>query len=218
MFSWIEEALERSDFRKPGAKLIVLPELCVTGYVSPDGDFDLSRFAEETPGNTTARFAALAEKFQIHLLHPLLERTRTGIYNTAMLLDPRGREVVRYRKRHPWYPETWATPGDAPFPLFDLLGIRTTLAICFDIHFLEEEARSVLREASLVLFPSAWVEKEDSRLPMLRALAREYDLTIVNANWGEGVPQIAGQGNSCIVSPTRMTLERASLSSDVLES
>jgi predicted amidohydrolase len=118
------------------------------------------------------------------------------MYNTCIGFDRDGREIARYRKRHPWYPETWATPGEAPHPLVDIEGVRVTIAICFDIHFVDG---STLPEADVLLFPSAWVEEEDSRPTMLPALARRRHLILVNANWGPGMPRLPGQGDSCIV-------------------
>ena len=51
----------------------------------------------------------------------------------------------------------------------------------------------------MLLFPSAWVEKPDSRGTLLAGLARRFDVAIVNANWGIGTPRVPGQGGSRIV-------------------
>jgi predicted amidohydrolase len=74
-----------------------------------------------------------------------------------------------------------------------------TIAVCFDVHFLADDAAHALDAADLLLFPSAWVEEEDSRPSMLPALARRHRIAVANANWGPGLVRIAGQGGSSIL-------------------
>jgi predicted amidohydrolase len=112
---------------------------------------------------------------------------------------PDGTRLAHYRKRHPWYPETWATPGHPPPPVFTLGGARLTLAVCYDAQFLADDAARELAEADVLLFPSAWVERHDSRGELLGGLARRFDVAVVNANWGLGAPRVPGQGASRIL-------------------
>jgi predicted amidohydrolase len=115
--------------------------------------------------------------------------------------DEAGREILHYKKRHPWYPETWATPGDAPHPVVTVGGLRVSIAICFDLHF----AAAELAPCDVLLFPSAWVESgDDSRPELLRALG----VHVVNANWGPGEPRVPGQGDSCILHASGAVLAR----------
>jgi predicted amidohydrolase len=182
--------------------VVVLPEASLTGYVSPEGDFDLTRFAEPRDGPTARALSALAVEHRTHLFGPLIEREGNAVYNTCIGFDREGREIVRYRKRHPWYPEAWATPGNEPHPAVEVEGVRMTLAICFDLHFIEAE----LPPAQVLLFPSAWVEELDTRPTRLPEIARRHRLAIVNANWGVGEPRVAGQGGSAIFDAAGLVL------------
>jgi predicted amidohydrolase len=172
--------------------LALLPEASLTGYVSPDAErFDLGQFAEDRDGPTARALAALAKQHGTHLVGPLIERDGPHLYNAMIGFDPTGRELIRYRKRHPWYPEQWATPGDLPHPVVTVGDTTVTIAVCFDIHFAKE-----IPSADVLLFPSAWVESpEDSREALLGAL----DACVVNANWGTGTPRIRGQGGTMIL-------------------
>ncbi len=183
----------------PKADLVLLPEACITGYVSPDLDADLRVFAEALDGPTAEALSALAKAHQTHLVGPLVLHEGDRFSNAMVAFGPDGARVATYRKRHPWYVETWATAGDAPLATFEVHGATIALAVCFDVHFLEAESARELGAADVLLFASAWVEREDSRPALLGGLARRFDLAVVNANWGHGEPRLWGQGGSRIV-------------------
>jgi 5-aminopentanamidase len=181
--------------------LVLLPEASLCGYVSAEGDSDLAPFAEPIDGPTAARCAALAAGRDVHLVAPLVLREGDALYNAMACFAPDGTRPFVYRKRHPWYPERWATPGPSAPPVVDLCGHALTLAICYDLHFLPDDAADELRAAELLLFPSAWVEEPDLRAARLSWLARRFQLTIANANWAPGEVLVPGQGASCVLTP-----------------
>ena len=190
----------------PAGELVLLPEASLTGYVSPRGDFDLARFAEPPDGPTAQALAALARKHRCALVGPLIERNGDQLFNTLIGFDRSGNQILSYRKRHPWYPEQWATAGEDEYPTISLADRTVTCAICFDLHFLADE----VPRAELLLFASAWVDDEgDARTPALQALARQAGMAIANANWGEGEPRLPGQGASMAIDKQGNILVRA---------
>lgn len=197
-----DEALADVDtlLSRAPADLVVLPEASLTGYLSPRGDTDLRPFAERVGGRTTEALAGLARKHRVHLAGPLVEKDGGAFYNTTVVVTPTGEVLARYRKRHPWIVETWATAGREPTPLFEVCGVRVTIAVCYDLHFLPSESSDALRAADVLLFPSAWVEDPDLRETRFTALAKRFGVAIVNANWGVGAPRVEGQGQSMVVS------------------
>lgn len=196
-------ALDAALSRLPegGPTLVVLPELALTGYVSARGDFDVSRFAEPVDGPLMTRVAALAAARRVGLLASWVERDGARCFNSAALIDERGAVALRYRKRHPWFPETWATPGDLGTPTVTLHGRRLAVAVCFDVHFVSDDAGPTLDAVDALLFPSAWVDEpgDDARAAILPALAARHGCAVINANWGFGVPGVPGQGGSLAV-------------------
>lgn len=189
--------VERLVREGPPTELVLLNEAALTGYVSPRGDFDLTRFAEPLDGATAQALAALAVELQVHLVGPLVERDGSRCFNAMVGFRPDGSRFLHYRKRHPWYPETWATPGEEPLPLVEVKGVTISLAICFDVHFLAEESAAQLEQADVLLFPSAWVEEgADTRPALLGGLAERFHLAIVHANWCAGAVVVPGQGHS----------------------
>lgn len=185
------------------ADLVLLAECALTGYVSPRGDFDLTAFAEPLDGPSAQGLARLARAHGVSLAGPLVERDGARCFNALCLYDPSGERVGHWRKRHPWYPERWAAPGDLGTPVVAHRGLRVTACVCFDVHFIADDAPDALRAADVVLFPSAWVDEppDDARDALLPDLARRFGVAVVNANWGFGAPAVPGQGRSRIVGP-----------------
>lgn len=223
-FDAIDRQLEWIDAQlatHPVGDVVVLPEACLTGYVAPgELDFDLSRFAEPFEGRQLELLRALAGRARATVIGPVIERDRLWCYNAAAIVSPDGTVLARYRKRHPWMPETWASPSANPLPRFTVGDHRCSLAICFDVHFLSAECAEVLEQTDVLFFQSAWVDdRDDSRPRYLTPLAQQFELTIVNANWGRGAPAIFGQGRSLVMGPdgaVRARLEDGSGRLDVV--
>jgi predicted amidohydrolase len=76
--------------------LICLPECTLTGYLHKEDD--LSRFAQTIPGPATEQMAQLARRCASYLCFGLVERTRAGIFNSAVLLNRTGRIILTHRK------------------------------------------------------------------------------------------------------------------------
>jgi predicted amidohydrolase len=208
-FALLEEHLSRlSQSSQP--TVVLLPEAFLTGYVSPFGGFDLRPFAEPLLADSHQKLRALAQRFQVALAAPLIEKDGKKFFNSMLFIDETGATLAHYRKRHPWFPERWATAGNLGMPVFSWRGISVTMAICFDLHFLEGECARELQEADLLLFSSVWVEEEkDTRTPQLQHLAKKFSLHVVNANWARSNPYVPSQGGSVIISNTGDILARA---------
>ena len=186
----------------PATDLVLLPEAALTGYVSPELDFDLTASAEPDRGPTFDALAALAVRHRTAVVGPVILRRGDHVYNTMVAIDAQGEQVFTYAKRHPWYPETWATAGSDEPPVVTIAGRRVTIGICYDVQFVDEDPQDALRAADLLLFPSGWVDADATRIPLLTTLARRFDLWIANANWSAGVVEVEGQEDSCIIAPT----------------
>jgi predicted amidohydrolase len=212
-----------------GAKIIVLPETSITGYLSQDlktnwrlpgkpldrafpHSKDPTAFAETVPGPSTDHFTALAKKLGVYLTIPLLERApdpraRGGLlfYNTVCLANPKGEIVAHYRKLTPWpHPEqSWATPGDRGVQTFDTEYGRVGLAICFDIHTILPKYQP--EKIWALLYPIAWVDDThpaDWFWHTLPERVKPFHHYLIGANWSVDQPQKwRGYGFSTIIAP-----------------
>lgn len=151
----IEEAAGR------GAGLVVLPELCNSGYVfeSREEAFGL---AEEIPGGETCRqWTEVARKRGLHLVAGISERDGAALYNAAVVIGPSGL-VGKFRKNHLWGEENlFFEPGNLGFPVFKTPIGRIGTFICYDGWFPESYRLCALQGADIVCIPTNWVPMPD---------------------------------------------------------
>lgn len=85
-----------------GAKVIVTPELGITGYPWLNRK-EVSSEVETVPGPTTSLFSKLSKNESVYIVFSLPEvDSKTNLYyNTAVLVGPEG-YVGKYRKTHSW--------------------------------------------------------------------------------------------------------------------
>ncbi|HET9497473.1 MAG TPA: carbon-nitrogen hydrolase family protein [Candidatus Limnocylindria bacterium] len=138
------------------ARLVVLPEAAVTGYVFEHLDEALT-VAQRASAVAEQRLADLAAAHGVALIVGTLEAEGREVFNTALLFAEDGRRY-RYRKMHLPYlgVDRFATPGpDAP-EVYDLAGMRVGVLICYDLRFPEAARICALDGADLIALPTNW--------------------------------------------------------------
>jgi N-carbamoylputrescine amidase len=147
----IDQAAER------GADLVVLPELCNSGYVFASRG-EAFALAEEIPsGPTVKAWAERAARHRLYLVAGICERAGGNLYNSAVVLGPEG-YLGTFRKVHLWNEETlYFEPGDLGFPVFHTPIGRIGVAICYDGWFPETYRLCALQGADIVCVPTNWV-------------------------------------------------------------
>ena len=156
-----------------GAKLIVLPELCNSGYVF-DTREEAFALAEEIPsGPTSLAWAEAAARLGVWIVAGISERAGEALYNSAVLIGPEG-HVGTFRKVHLWNAENlFFEPGDLGFPVFRTPLGRIGMAICYDSWFPETYRLCALQGADIVCVPTNWVPipgQDESREAMANIL------------------------------------------------
>src|SRR5580693_5319334 len=145
-----------------GARLVVLPELCDSGYVFGD---DAERAAAEAralasladDSVTLRQWQGMAAEHGLVIVGGFCERGASGrLYNSAAVVDASGTRAV-YRKAHLWDQEKLVfTPGDAPPPVVDLGFGRVGVMVCYDLEFPEWVRLATVEGADLIAAPVNW--------------------------------------------------------------
>lgn len=140
-----------------GARLVVFPECALTGY-GFDSRAQALEVAEPLPGPSTDALAKECAKLGVWAAFGLLESAPGGkLFNACALVGPGGL-AASYRKLH--LPclgaDRFTDPGDRPFAVHDLGGLKVGMNICFDGSFPESSRVLTLLGADLIVLPTNW--------------------------------------------------------------
>jgi len=120
---------------KQEARLIIFPEMFLTGYNIGDAVFEL---AERSDGPATQKAAAIAREANIALLYGYPEKFDAGVYNSAILIDGQAKVLANYRKTHLFGPEeNRLFKAGNSLVLTKLEGLTIRILICYDVEFPE---------------------------------------------------------------------------------
>lgn len=160
--------------------LMVLPELCTTGYqfISRDEVLSLSEPAEGDLGRALLELAK--EKHGV-IVAGFAERHGNENFNSAMVVGPGGVLSV-YRKAHLFFKEKqFFSPGDTPFvPVDTGMGYPLGTMICFDWIFPEAVRSLALGGAAIIAHPANLVLPWCQRAMFARAV--ENQVFVITAN------------------------------------
>ena len=217
---------------KGGAKLIITPELYLTGYtVKPLSKLrDLAieiphDYARYTFNNTTNnRFSVLnsigsiAIKYNIDILIGLPESMQNIYYNTAIWMSHKGRIRHIYRKTHLWgkYERSIFTPSpkglSSQYEIINCFGMNFGVLICYDIEFVEPARILALKGADCILVLTACPGSDafilDSIIP---SRAVENSLHVIYCNFPKPFC-----GGSCCIAPNGDKIANAGYTDEAL--
>jgi len=174
-----------------GARLLVLPECAIPGYMFGSHEEALA-YAEEIPGPSTEALERECARLELYVVCGLLERDGDALRNTAVLVGPDGL-IGTYRKTHlPFLGvDRFVVPGDA-LPVFDTPLGRIGIEICYDLRFPEVTRTLALRGADIIAHPTNFPMAAKIQTELITvARAAENRIYLLTANrvgkerWGE---------------------------------
>ena len=136
-----------------GADVISFHEMCVTGYTfTKDLDReDLNSLAEAIPsGESTKDLTSISAELGIPILAGLVEKAEGKLYNTYICVTAEG-VVAKYRKLHPFI-NAHLSAGNQ-YCVFDLLGWKCGILICYDNNVIENVRATSLLGAEIIFAP-----------------------------------------------------------------
>jgi len=114
-----------------GAGVVVLPELCISGYVLRDPREAMS-CAQTRDGYQTEALLPLARRFGCHIVMGYIELLEGRLYNSAVIIGPNGVEG-NAQKHNLWGSDNlWAQPSEEMAPIVLTRAGRLGALICRD--------------------------------------------------------------------------------------
>lgn len=212
-FETISRLLEQTT-----ADIIVLPELCTTGYFFLSQE-EIAPLAEYPDGEFASLLREYSRKKNAIIVAGFAEKDHHTVYNSSILISPTSDKSIIYRKTHLFYRERFVfSEGDTGFfvteiPEFDL---RLGMMICYDWRF-PEAARSLgLLGADIIACPSNLVTDVWHLAMPVRALENKVYVATANRTGSEvreieGVPEeLVFKGRSAIYGYNGQSLCEAS--------
>ena len=195
-----------------GAKLLVFPESITTGFNPALNARDLWELLPRTETMLTP-VQQICKELKIHCVLPTYERgSKPGIvYNSAFLIDSRGRTLGVYRKTHLFPTERlsnkgWTTPGHR-YPVFRTEIGTIGMHLCYDGDFPEISRILAVKGATILCRPAALMRNFEiwEASNKMRAYENHVYHVAVNAI-GSDAAHTTYFGHSMIVSPIAQTL------------
>ncbi len=200
--------------------LIVLPEVWNIGWWS----FDMYHEGSETlQGETISRIAEKAKAVNAYILAgSIIERKDDSLYNTLVLLDPKGQINAAYRKIHlvgfMGREAELLKPGEEIVTAKTDLGILG-FSICYDLEFPELFRKmAVNHSVEIFLLVAAWLTEElDHWREQCHVRAYENHCFLIasdlaGTNRGNGC-----LGHSCIVDPWGIPIASAGIHESIVK-
>ena len=162
-----------------GAQIVLPPELFSGPYfckVEDEALFALARPLAEHP--SVRAMQMLAARLKIAIPTSFFERDGHHYYNTLAMIGPDGAIMGTYRKSHipdgPGYEEKYYfRPGNDGFKVWDVMGARIGVGICWDQWYPEAARVMALMGAELLFYPTAiGTEPYDAELDTSRMWRR----------------------------------------------
>lgn len=197
-----------------GAKIVVLPECGVQGYVdpitwtcwskAPDDANPVQSVAQPVPGPATRTLSHLADELNIYICVGLIEVESNAFFNAQVLMAPDGAIIAHHRKKSLWTAgdSAWCTPGNLPVQVVKTEFGNLGLMICFDFHTLPPLLAT--REVDIVLYSVGWYGPNEKnwfgkQFPATSVVPYGFD--VVAANWASQTPEQSwpGRGHSCVI-------------------
>jgi len=194
---------------REGARLIVFPELAVTGYVGPYSPQEFQGFyeaSEPVPGPTTKLIEMAARQKGAFIIFGMAERGESPLgpvmHNVSVLVGPDG-YIGRHRKIHlPGGEKLYFRPGDE-VEVYDTGLGKIALLVCYDFWFPETSRIAALKGAEIVVDSANWPAFDtDVWYALGPGNAASNVLWLVQVNRLGGEDYWPGFGGSQIVDPS----------------
>ena len=190
-----------------GAAVLVAPEAYLPGY----NHGSIPALAQPQTGEWLERVASLCRDASCGLVLGYAERDGTDVYNAAVAFDAIGAQIAHYHKIQLYGPRECSIyrPGDG-YTLFDLMGTKAAILICYDVEFAPHIAALAAMGVQIILVPTANMAPfTHVASHTVAAMAANYGLSIAYANYCGVEGDLTYVGGSLIAGPHGEVLAQA---------
>lgn len=166
---------------RAGAKVLLLPELCTSGF-----DWQRNRALLDSAAEVVAQVQQLARQYSISICGSFLEQTKSNhAANTLFYFNAAGAQIAKYRKAHLFtlFQEDKNVEAGNEVIIADTDLGRTGFSICYDLRFPELFRKCALAGAEFQILPAAFPHPRlEHWRTLIRARAIENQCFVIATN------------------------------------
>jgi predicted amidohydrolase len=193
-----------------GAKVIVLPELCISGYTLRNGS-EAMQCAQDRNGYQTEAFSTISKRFGCYIVFGYVELFEGNLYNSAAVVGPEG-FVGNAQKHNLWGNDNlWAQPSEAMCPVIITPIGRLGVLICRDAmnkyresyRFAGDKRFYRFGEIDVIALLTNWGESFGYPDSAWVELVEETGANLIVSNRVGKERDLSWKGGSCIIDRER---------------
>lgn len=162
------------------AQLILFPELCLTGYFTREKTMEL---AEDLHGSSILQMQDWAQEYNLKIIFGFIEKKEGSVYNSACFINNDGTIIGTYQKNHLWDEEPKYFSAGNTYSVWDTDIGKIGIMICYDTEFPEASRILALKDAQIILAPTANMSPlEHAQQVLIQCRALENQLFVATTN------------------------------------
>ena len=174
MSSDIEENFRKSlllirEAAKKGADIICFPEVQLSPFFAQYEDRVAASYIITENSRYISEMRSLCREVGIYASPNFYMEENGRRYDMSLLIDDKGEIIGRQKMVHvaqseKFYEQSYYTPSEEGFHVFDTPLGKIGIVVCFDRHYPESIRTEALRGAELIIIPTANTKSEPSEL------------------------------------------------------
>lgn len=185
-----------------GASLIVFPEIQLSPFFPQYPDLDVSEFVMRQDDQRITGICNACRENRIFAAPNFYIEEDGKRYDMSLLIDDKGSIIGKQKMVHiaqceQFYEQSYYTPSEEGFLVFDTKLGKIGIVVCFDRHYPESIRTEALRGAELILIPTANTTGEPSDLfqweVRVQAFQNIVNIAMCNRVGAEGSMAFSGE-------------------------
>lgn len=170
------------------ADLIVLPELCLSGYYFKSKE-ELYEYADESVQNKMiSELQIIAKRKDMYIAAGIAEKAEDKLYNSAFVIGPEGL-IGKHRKINLTVNEKIFDRGNG-FDIINIGNVKIGIVICFDSWFPESYRLLSLKGAQIICCPANFGGHWTPDVLKVRSLENKVFTVLSNRTGNEKVDNV----------------------------
>ena len=189
-----------------GAALICFPEVQLSPFFAQYENRDASRYLIPEDHPYLSEMCAVCKEAGIYASPNFYMEEHGRRYDMSLLIDNNGKLIGKQKMVHvaqceKFYEQSYYTPSEEGFQVFDTPLGKIGIVVCFDRHYPESIRTEALRGAELILIPTANTKAEPSELfrweVRVQAFQNSVNIAMCNRVGLEDEMEFSGESVVC---------------------